>query len=615
MKKSAHTIVNSLLASIVLLAGCTSAGAETPVADTVRQTETVAQEPLVEQHPVDEATLPKGYFGDPLKMANSMSATFGEIRANHFHGGLDLRVGGKVGEPVYAAAEGYVSRIKVSPWGGGKHIYITHPNGFRTVYMHLDGYAGELEKFVSGYQYKHRAFAFDVDLPKDSIKVEKGQLIGYAGNSGSSGGAHLHYEIRFADNDQPINPLYFGMKYDDAIAPTIVNLKLYPAEKSTLIDGEPREWSRTSTRRVGKRHVTVTADSVTVVGRFYAGIYAFDQTDKDSRKNGVERIEIYVDGDLWAIYSVPTYIYEETRAINAQIDYQQYQKTKEYYVITRQLPGIRYPKVTAVRDSGYLSFRDNGQHKLEFRVYDYKGNVAKQTLKVRDVSGQQSAVGGQQPADGVQTVVNPKFRIRYSKPKVIDTAGFRLEMKPYTLYADDELVLRISQKKAGFYGNVYTVYPRNYNYPPNTAYTIELPMPRGVKVDRSKMLICSVAGKKSSAVETRQEGGVFKADVKYFGAFTLALDTVPPEVAPSNFRDGATVTTKEIRLKMTDDFAGIDTYNCYLNGRWVLAEYDPKVAALIVQSKLIKKGTNELKVKVTDAVGNQTEKKYTLQRQ
>lgn len=602
-----------ILLSFIPFAGCLSAEAESPIADSVskQQVEDTTLH-LVQQHPVDAASLPRDYFINPMNIPMSMSATFGEIRANHFHGGLDLRVGGEVGEPVYAAAEGYVSRIKVSPWGGGKHIYITHPNGLRTVYMHLDGYAGDLAKFVHDYQYSHRLFAFDVDLPVDSIKVDKGQLIGYAGNTGSSGGPHLHYEIRFADNDQPINPLYFGMDYTDPVKPTIANIKLYPADGGTLIDGQPREWTMTTSRRVKKRYVSVTTDSVTVAGRFYAGIYAYDMSEEGQRKNGVDRIELYVDGDLFAIYSVPSYIYEETRAINAQIDYARYQKTKEYYVITRQLPGIRYPKVTAASDSGYLCFNDNTLHKLEFRVSDYKGNVTKQTLKVR--SRHQSAVTEKQAVASQTITHSGNHAIKFSSPFHFDTAGFRLSIKPYTLYADDELVFRILQRKPGFYGNVYTIYPRKYNYPPNFVYTIELPVPRGVRVNHSKLLICSVAGNKSSAVETRLENGVLKADVKYFGSFTVAADTIPPEVKPSNFTDGANVTKKEVRLKITDDFSGIGTYNCYLDGRWVLAEYDPKVAALIVSSKLLKKGRNILKVKITDAVGNLTEKQYVLNR-
>lgn len=595
-----------ILLSFIPFVGCHAVDAETPIADTACHAD--AGEPPVLQHPVNADSLPKDYFINPMKIPVSLSATFGEIRANHFHGGIDLCVGGKVGEPVYAAAEGYVSRIKVSPWGGGKHVYITHPNGFRTVYMHLDGYAGDLAKLVHDYQYSHRIFAFDIDLPVDSIKVEKGQLIGYAGNTGSSGGPHLHYEIRYADNDQPINPLYFGMEYSDPMPPTIVNLKLYPADDASLIDGVHKEWFQTTTRKAGKRRVTTTADSVSVSGRFYAGIYAYDRSDNDSHKNGVERIEIYVDGEIWSIYSVPTYIYEETRSINAQIDYRQYQKTKEYYIITRQLPGIRYPKITAVRDSGYLCFNDNALHRLEFRVYDYKGNVAKQTLKVRAVGGQQSAVGGQ------SSPANPKVKICYSKSKVIDTAGFRVVIRPNSLYADDELVVRISPCKEGFYGNVYTVYPRNHNYPPNEAYTIELPIPHGINVSRSKLLICSVAGKKSSAVETRIENGVLKAEVKYFGSFTVGADTQPPDMKPSNFNYDATVTAKDMRIKISDNFSGIATYNCYIDGRWVLAEYDPKASSLIVQSNLLKKGKNSLKVEVADAVGNTTKRHYTLYR-
>ena len=165
--------------------------------------------------------MPQDYFIHPVKLPLSLSATFGEIRSNHFHGGLDIRIGGKIGEPVYAAADGYVSRIKITPYGGGKHIYITHPNGLRTVYMHLN----------------------------DSIPVSQGQLIAHAGNTGSSGGPHLHYEIRYADNDQPINPLYFGIEYNDPVPPTIVNIKLYPADTTTLIDGKSEEWVATSRRR------------------------------------------------------------------------------------------------------------------------------------------------------------------------------------------------------------------------------------------------------------------------------------------------------------------------------------------------------------------------------
>ena len=568
-------------------------------------------EDTVRQHPVDESSLPKDYFAHPMKLPVSLSASFAEIRPNHFHGGIDLRVGGKVGEPVYAAAEGYVSRIKVSPWGGGKHVYITHPNGFRTVYMHLDHYAGELAQLVESYQYSHRVFAFDIDLPADSISVEKGQLIGYAGNTGSSGGPHLHYEIRFADNDQPINPFYFGLDFTDPVPPTIVNVKLYPAGPATMIDGAAQEWFQTSRRKVGKQYLTTTADSVSVAGRFYAGIYTYDVSEPSKGRNGVERVELYVDGSIHSVYSVPTYIYEETRSINAHIDYAQYLKSKEYYILSRQLPGVRYPKVVAARDSGYICFNDSALHTLEYRVFDYKGNCTKRTLSVRSLPANQTE---HTSLPAVGNLEDKAMSVDFRRAFTIDSAGFRAEMKPHTLYADDNMVFRVSSRGAGFFGSRYTVYPSRHNLPPNIPYNIQLPLPKGTRIPASKFLIVALNGKKASAVATRIDGGVLCAEVKTFGTFTVAADTVAPDVKPSNFAPSAAVTAKELRLKVTDNLAGIDTYNCYLDGRWILAEYDPKNNALIIDAKRLKKGVHELKVEVSDAVGNNAQKKWTVTR-
>lgn len=167
------------------------------------------------------------------------SASFAELRPNHFHSGMDMRIGKSEGEPVYAPADGYVSRVSISPWGGGQVLYITHPNGYRTVYMHLHDFAGDIGKWTRDYQYSHRVYAFDAS-PRDTIRVKKGQLIAHAGNSGSSGGPHLHYDIRYAHNDQPVNPLYFGLPYEDNIKPTIRDIKVYPAEEGGVVNGQQR---------------------------------------------------------------------------------------------------------------------------------------------------------------------------------------------------------------------------------------------------------------------------------------------------------------------------------------------------------------------------------------
>ena len=147
-----------------------------------------------------------GYFRHPLDLTPSFSGTFAEFRANHFHSGIDLRIGGVVGAPVRAAAEGYVSRINISPWGGGKVLYITHPNGYKTVYMHLNDFTGDIARWVRNYQYEHHCYAFDQTIPEGLLSVTKGQLVAHAGNTGSSGGPHLHFAIRVASSDETINP-------------------------------------------------------------------------------------------------------------------------------------------------------------------------------------------------------------------------------------------------------------------------------------------------------------------------------------------------------------------------------------------------------------------------
>ena len=198
---------------------------------------------------------PKDYFRSPLNMEILLSGTFGEIRPNHYHSGADIRVGGKIGAPVYATADGYVSRISISPWGGGKVLYIDHDNGFRTVYMHLNDFVGEIGTCVRNYQYKHECYSFTAYFPKDSIKVRKGQVVAHAGNTGSSGGPHLHYEVRYAKNDQTINPFYLGLPYTDNVKPIIRGIKVYPES--------------------GKG-INVGHDTVRMKGRFYTGIYATD---------------------------------------------------------------------------------------------------------------------------------------------------------------------------------------------------------------------------------------------------------------------------------------------------------------------------------------------------
>lgn len=173
---------------------------------------------------------PKTQFRAPIDRQLNISGNFAELRGNHFHSGIDLRIGEREGEKVYSPEEGEVSRIKIQAYGGGKNLYIRHINGYTTVYMHLQNFSDKIEKYVKEYQYEKQTYEFDLQIPKGKLKLKKGELIAYAGNTGSSGGPHLHYEIRDTKTENIINPQHFGIEIKDTIAPNIISLLISPKE-------------------------------------------------------------------------------------------------------------------------------------------------------------------------------------------------------------------------------------------------------------------------------------------------------------------------------------------------------------------------------------------------
>ena len=537
-----------------------------------------------------------------------MSGGFAEIRPNHFHSGLDIRTGGKEGERVYAPNDGYVSRINISAWGGGKVLYITHPDGFRTVYMHLSEFCGEIGRFVHNYQYAHHTFAFDIELPKDSIRVTKGQLVALTGNTGGSAGPHLHYEIRYAENDQTINPLYFGLPYSDPIAPTIENIKLYPADSRTLICGSNSEYFLSRKSKNGKKS-SWTSDTIPVAGRFYTGIYTYDGHETGSAsKNGVDRIELYIDGHLFHRYTVPTFMFEETRAINAIIDYPQYQRNRHYYILSRRLRGDRNNFSTALRDNGYIFFDDGKVHRLEYRVSDHKGNTSRRQFFVRDVSSAKPA-SETNSSEFLQPTGEP---ITYYKRFAMQKPGFKVEMQPYTIYDNDQLTY-FSAKDAASLSPVHRIALRRHPLPPHQSFDVTIAIPSNITDSLvSKLTIVCINGNKASALPTRREGSNLSAPTRSFGGFALRADTVPPTIKPTNFSDGKPFVGKQLIVKIGDNLTGIVAYECYINGQWQLAEHDGKISSLTVSASHLQRGTNRVIFRLTDAVGNSTEQSYTL---
>ncbi|MBQ8702812.1 MAG: M23 family metallopeptidase [Bacteroidales bacterium] len=531
--------------------------------------------------------LPQGYFRNPMDHEIGLSATFAELRTGHFHAGLDMRTGGATGKPVYAAADGYVAKVSISPWGGGKILYIKHPNGYTTVYMHLDSYAGAIGKAVLKEQYAQRSYSISKLFAPDELPVKQGQLVARSGNTGGSGGPHLHFEVRrggAADlhtHATIFNPLHCGLPYKDNINPTIRGVRLYPE------NGEPYE---------------VPADgNVTVSGPFHLGVYATDAAEGSTAKNGVDRMEVLLDGTPFFLYTTESIPVDSSRMVNALVDYPHMAHTRQAYLLTRGLPGAEGPWVPLRMGDGIFRLKAGSTHSIGIRVYDIKDNVAERTLtvKVTEIGNRKT----EPVTDGVA--------VKYDQPFSFQQSMFSLQLPAHTLYADDRMVCTGN-------GMTVTVNPSLNMIPPHLSYTLSIKgsLP-GVPAD--KTVVVHVTRKpgstKLSAYKTTHADGLHTALVRDWGEFTLAADTTAPVVRPVNFSEGKPLKTTTLKVRIGDNLAGIDTYHCYLNGQWILAEYDGKTATLVIDARgKLKAGPNNLRTVVTDGAGNVKDLTWVLTR-
>ena len=531
--------------------------------------------------------LPQGYFGSPLKGELGLSATFAESRIGHFHAGIDIRTGGAVGLPVLAVADGYVSRVSVSPWGGGKILYIKHPNGYTSVYMHLSDYAGPIGSWVKEQQYKAQSYSIVEDVPEGLLPVRKGQTVAFSGNSGSSAGPHLHFELRETGTDRTINPLRFGLPHSDSMKPVIRGLRIYPMAGNSIGRGYD----------IGKEN------TATVDGPFCLGVYATDAAEGSTPKNGPERIEVYLDDELFFMYTMESFNLENSRVINALVDYPAFAEQRHGYILTRALPGAEGEWVPVRQGDGIFRFAPNSSHKIQVRVYDFNDNIDERTITV-NTSATASTARTQSATDGKA--------VRYSEAASIRHPAFSAELPPYCLYADDRLTASC-RMDAGYLSPICSIEPAINKIPPHIHYKISIKgaVPQGI--DPAKVTVVRINGKRVNAYKTTCEGGYYSASVRDFGTFALLADTTAPTVRAVNFSEGKPLKAKTLRIKIGDNLAGIETYNCYLNGKWVLAEYDGKSATLSIDTTgKPQAGKNSLRVEVADGCGNLTRRTFTI---
>ena len=533
-------------------------------------------------------------YGKPVDIPIYLSATFGELRPNHLHAGLDIKTQGVEGKKVYAVADGYVSRIGVSPYGYGNVLYITHYDGYTSVYAHLQRFSGEIAKYVKQYQYRNKKFASQIYPDKDKFPVKKGDVIAYAGNSGGSGGPHLHFEIRHTGSEKPVNPLYFGYKIEDNERPLIQGIAVYPLGDESTVEGgiKPMYFSVTGGEK--GRYSLKDRTEVKGNGEISFGICTYDQVGTSTNKNGPYLYELFLDDALAFQVEADSFSYSEPRYVNSLLDYRHYKQKKSSYVRTETDPFNKLQMIEVKNGTAWVEEGDTVN--VCFKITDFVGNSSQISFKLVGTA----PVEVQRP-ERRRSEYYVKADGSLNNNIVID--DFSVTMEKGTFFRD-EWIQTGQREEKGCCSMVYRF--------GNDELTTFKPFVVRIRPDEKwanhprKFIAYYDNNGKVSSLGGKMKNGCMEVETRSLGEYAVKIDSVAPKVSASNFKDGQSVKElKSLRFKITDDMTGIDTYDIYLDDVWVLGQYDAKNALLYYEiDEKMKAGTNNVKVVVADGVGN-----------
>lgn len=537
---------------------------------------------------------PQNYFRNPLNIPMQLAANFGAVRTNHFHMGLDLRTNSQENLSVLAAAEGYVSRVKVERYGFGNAVYITHPNGYTTVYAHLNKYYDKLDAYVKEKQYKDEKWEQDITFQAGQFPVTKGQLIALSGNTGGSAGPHLHFEIRDTKTEECLNPLLFGFAIPDSVAPIISGLYWYDRRFSTYEPGA----NGITVKKVGN---TYTADVVKVNSPMISfGIKAVDKANQGFNL-GIYKAELLMDGKLIYGFSIDKVSYDDTRYLNGCIDYTKFIRDKTAIQHLSTLPGMKLQNYSNANMSGIINLQDQDIHTIEIILKDVKGNTSRLTTKVQlNTAGEkisQTAKTGL-PNEG-KTITTENAEINLSKNALYDAVNFNMYEK--------------SDGDANVVSNAIVL---NSPYiPVHDNYTLKIkPNRKLTREEKDKVVMSLNYGSDTNVIKAKWNGDQAEGQFNRLGTVKLILDNSLPSVSPG-WKEGAAINSSILRLKGNTKVGDIVEFRAELDGKWLRFARVKDDFIYTFDEKCPKgSGSHTLKVVTTNTAGNTNTQTFTFQR-
>lgn len=531
---------------------------------------------------------PKDYFISPLDIPLDLSGSFGELRSNHFHSGIDLKTKGVEGLPVYAVADGYVSRIKISTWGYGKAIYITHPNGYTSVYGHLQKANGNIEDLIHKKHYDEKSFEIELFLKPSELPVKKGEVIAYSGNSGGSGGPHLHFEIRDTKSEMIINPLLFG--YDklvvDKYKPKVNSIIVYPLNDTIAVNDEFKPQAISLSVNDEGNYVTHKISSNGAIG---FGMNVFDNMTNAYNKNGIYKVSTFVNGVPYFSYKFDTFSFDESKHINYFIDYYRLKNMGQRF--QKMFMNNEYPLsiVNNNKRDGVLKVQPAASYTYKIIVEDFSQNTSTIEIPVvykRGVIQEESK--------------NSDKKIKAKNEYIFEEKNCTITFPANTFYEDFKMKISVKDD---------VLYLHEDEIPVKNSFSLSFDVSKLSEYQKKKSFIAYLDGKNISYVKSYLKGNNLSAKVKKLGNYKVVQDTTAPKIYGINFSEGKTIDAfNTLSVKIADDLSGIDTYKAYLNGNWILMEYDYKTKKLVhtLADNIYVKGKNEFKLVVTDEMNNST---------
>ncbi len=549
-----------------------------------------------------QKTYPQNYFRDPLNIPIQLASNFGELRADHFHMGLDIRTQQKENLPVFAAADGYISRIKIEKYGYGKAIYITHPNGYTTLYAHLNSFYDTLEHYVKNKQYKDESWEQDFTLPQDLFPVIKGQFIANSGNTGGSQGPHLHFEIRDTKTGNNLNPLLFGLDVPDTKPPQLFGLYWYDRRYSIYtVESQPIAITQ-------KNGVYKTRNTVVKVGSpvLSFGFRAEDLTNNSAYKFGVYHALLSMDDSVLFEFKLNDFLYSDSRYVNACMDYSKWVNSHLGIQYLSVLPGNNLKIFTPLKSDGKVLLADTSKHKIHIELSDVNNNITvidfllqyDETLNKNYFFNDNDFVC--MPGEESNIKINDAAAIHFSEEAFYDALSLPVTETDATLSTQVSSTIKIG----------------THLIPVHDAYRVSVRLNKDVSDSLKDKIVMELSSGKTNYIERGEwKNNYMQTSFYDLGNVLLLIDTIAPVILPVGWKDGSLFNaTKTLIIKCTDDLSRIENFRAELDGKWLM--FAKKNDYFIYTfDEHCTNGDHTLRTTVGDVAGNTTTQTFNFTKQ